>query len=297
MGVTVPNTVEGNSIVANVIIGDYADGDTLAWQFTGNISSDFRLSAFSGSSVYSHNGGAGTNITVTTTSSDIFQDTVTGAMEITDTTILGTAVGTSASFNFTDQSSVYNIIANPTTGGAVPNETITYTFGGTNIPDGEYYFYLEFNDINPNDFASGDAPRITPTETISAGSWSTGITTITCDSTEYIVGDRLIIEGVTPSAYNGGEDGSFVVTSKTVTTLSYTQTVSPGTFVSGGTVKSRIRPIAMSGNSGSTTLQFNGTPPSSQLAFIVHLATTNTSSPNDVAERCLKLLQALLRRL
>ena len=284
VGVTVPNTVEGNSIVANVIIGDYADGDTLAWQFTGNISSDFRLSAFSGSSVYSHNGGAGTNITVTTTSSDIFQDTVTGAMEITDTTILGTAVGTSASFNFTDQSSVYNIIANPTTGGAVPNETITYTFGGTNIPDGEYYFYLEFNDINPNDFASGDAPRITPTETISAGSWSTGITTITCDSTEYIVGDRLIIEGVTPSAYNGGEDGSFVVTSKTVTTLSYTQTVSPGTFVSGGTVKSRIRPIAMSGNSGSTTLQFNGTPPSSQLAFIVHLATTNTSSPNDVAE-------------
>ena len=284
VGVTVPNTVEGNSIVANVIIGDYADGDTLAWQFTGNISSDFRLSAFSGSSVYSHNGGAGTNITITTTSSDIFQDTVTGAMEITDTTILGTAVGTSASFNFTDQSSVYNIIANPTTGGAVPNETITYTFGGTNIPDGEYYFYLEFNDINPNDFASGDAPRITPTETISAGSWSTGITTITCDSTEYIVGDRLIIEGVTPSAYNGGEDGSFVVTSKTLTTLSYTQTVSPGTFVSGGTVKSRLRPIAMSGNSGSTTLQFNGTPPSSQLAFIVHLATTNTSSPNDVAE-------------
>lgn len=282
--VTVPSTIEGNSIVANVIIGDYAEGDTLAWQFTGNISSDFRLSDASGSSVYSHNGGSGINITIPTTSSDIFQGTVTGAMEITDTTILGTAVGTSASFNFTDQSSVYNIIANPTTGGAIPNETITYTFGGTNIPDGEYYFYVEFNDLNPNNFASGDAPRIIGSTAISAGSHSTGITTITCDTTEFVVGDRLIVDGVTPSDYNGGEDGSFVVTSKTATTLSYTQTVSPGTFVSGGTVTSRLRPIAMSGNSGSTTLQFNGTPPSSQLAFIVHLATTNTASPNDVAE-------------
>lgn len=68
-------------------------------------------------------------------------------------------------------------------------------------------------------------------KTITAGSWSSNITTVTAAGHGYTANDYILIAGATPAAYNG----YWKLTSVTTDTFNFTQYASPGTWSSGGT--------------------------------------------------------------
>jgi len=79
---------------------------------------------------------------------------------------------------------------------------------------------------------------------LNAGSWSGGTATLTTlgsggGAHNYVVGNIVKVQSVTPSGYNG----TYIITAvPTTTTFSYALTSNPGTYVSGGT--STIEPQA-----------------------------------------------------
>lgn len=89
-------------------------------------------------------------------------------------------------------------------------------------------YMLEFGNLYIR-FYQSDA-QVTESLSVTGGSHAAGTTTITIGAHSAVVGDRVVVAGVTPAGYNG----SFIVTAIGGTTLSYLQ-ADPGAFVSGGT--------------------------------------------------------------
>lgn len=174
INVTVPDTTEGTDISAVIVIGDYAEGDTLSWSVTGAAAADSRLSSNSGTETYNHNGGAGTIISVPTSSFTTFEGIVAGNFEVSDNNMISSPVGTD-SFNLIDEDPVYTLSASPA--GAGPNDTVTFTVGGTNLdPAQDYYFYIVLGDGTVTDFNPAPPPQISSRRLITAPSTSTTLT-------------------------------------------------------------------------------------------------------------------------
>jgi hypothetical protein len=68
--------------------------------------------------------------------------------------------------------------------------------------------------------------------TVSAATWTSSVATLTFTADHcFIVGDTVTVAGISPSGYNG----TFTITAKTSTTISYALASNPGSYTSGGT--------------------------------------------------------------
>jgi len=190
--VTADDVVEGTSIQANVVIGTYAEGDTLSWTITGDASSDSRVSNNSGTATYAHNSGSGITITVPTSALSTFQGITAGNFEVVDDSMISSPTGTD-SFNIVDEDPVYTLSASPA--GAGSNDTVTFTIGGTNIdPAQDYYFYVTLGDGNATDFVDSPLPESGTRRLISAPGTSTTLTYATLPADRFY--EALISETI-----------------------------------------------------------------------------------------------------
>jgi hypothetical protein len=84
----------------------------------------------------------------------------------------------------------------------------------------------------------GYAAGITTVISVTGGSWSNGVATLTFSLTNpqpFQIGDRVTISNVTPSGYNLG-GVSVVLTAATTTSISYPIVSDPGSWTSGGVI-------------------------------------------------------------
>jgi hypothetical protein len=77
-------------------------------------------------------------------------------------------------------------------------------------------------------------PAYAQSRTVTGATYSGGLVTLTIGSNNATVGGTIEVSGVSPAGYNG----SFLVYSKTSTSVSYGMLTNPGAYSSGGTVKS-----------------------------------------------------------
>jgi hypothetical protein len=84
----------------------------------------------------------------------------------------------------------------------------------------------------------GYAAGITTVISVTGGSWSNGVATLTFSLTNpqpFQIGDRVTISNVTPSGYNLG-GVSVILTAATTTSISYPIVSDPGSWTSGGVI-------------------------------------------------------------
>ncbi|MDB4343092.1 hypothetical protein OAA26_00045 [bacterium] len=127
------DVVEGSSFSTNVQIGAYAEGFTLNYTVTGALGSDPRVTSTSGTLTYGHNGGAGTFIPIQTTSSDDYNGSVAGNIQIELVFPSGGNATDSQSFNLIDGPEEYEMVVTPSFAGQ--GSTITYTINTKNVQD------------------------------------------------------------------------------------------------------------------------------------------------------------------
>ena len=172
--VAVSDFVEGNNLVANISSGTYNSEKTLKWQIE-NLA-DARFESVKGEVTLDTNGGG--TVTVPTTVDNAFQGSVSGTFRVYDSEFSPVVTGDDT-FNLTDAPAVYTLTADPVAGSA--SGTTTFTIGGTNIPDGDVFFYVDNASPNPtsdNDFNPDPPPRNTTrrTVTVSGGTATTDLT-------------------------------------------------------------------------------------------------------------------------
>ena len=146
LAVDVPDIVEGNPLVATITSGAYNIGNTVTWTVSGSMFSDARLAEKSGTVTFVSDGSGGAEAIVSTpvTSSDTVQGPVTGFFGVEDTNLNSEIPEAYAkgiqtdTFTVNDAAAVYTITTTPSI--ATEGDTVTYTVGGTNIPDGTVYF-------------------------------------------------------------------------------------------------------------------------------------------------------------
>jgi hypothetical protein len=146
LAVDVPDIVEGNPLVATITSGAYNIGNTVTWTVSGSMFSDARLAEKSGTVTFVSDGSGGAEAIVSTpvTSSDTVQGPVTGFFGVEDTNLNSEIPEAYANgiqtdtFTVNDAAAVYTITTTPSI--ATEGDTVTYTVGGTNIPDGTVYF-------------------------------------------------------------------------------------------------------------------------------------------------------------
>jgi hypothetical protein len=160
LAVDVPDIVEGNPLVATITSGAYNIGNTVTWTVSGSMFSDARLAEKSGTVTFVSDGSGGAQAIVSTpvTSSDTAQGPVTGFFGVEDTNLnsqIPTAYAQgiqSDAFTVNDAAAVYTITTTPSI--ATEGDTVTYTVGGTNIPDGTVYFGIANIDTTAADWTT-----------------------------------------------------------------------------------------------------------------------------------------------
>ena len=163
---TVNDVVEGSDLTASLEVDETTVGDTVNWSVTGAAGSDSRLLTTSGSFDIT-----GTNETYTlsnTTSLLTYQGPTAGTLSVT------TDIGfvSNDGFNILDQAPVYSITPSPAT--ASEGDTVAYEIGGTNIPDSDVEFYIDFGETNSADFVGTVPTSSSPlTVTMSSGTSAT----------------------------------------------------------------------------------------------------------------------------
>lgn len=162
----VNDVVEGSDLTASLEVDETTVGDTVNWTVTGAAGSDSRLLTTSGSFDIT-----GTNETYTlsnTTSLLTYQGPTAGTLSVT------TDIGfvSNDGFNILDQAPVYSITPSPTT--ASEGDTVAYEIGGTNIPDSDVEFYVDFGETDSADFVGTVPTSLSPlTVTMSGGTSAT----------------------------------------------------------------------------------------------------------------------------
>jgi hypothetical protein len=125
------NVIEGNLINAVITHDEFDIGKTINWEIQN---ADSRVTETSGSYVVT---STDQTIEVETILDPIYQGPIGMTFRVTDTSINWTADDT---FFLLDASPQYELTANPFIG--QEGDTITYTVGGTNIPDGSVWFWI-----------------------------------------------------------------------------------------------------------------------------------------------------------
>ena len=174
--VAVSDIQEGSNLSASITSGTYNADKTIKWQIEGAANADARFSSYKGE-VTLDGSGNGT-VTVPTTVDNDYQGSVAGTFKVYDSAFSPVVTGNDT-FNITDADAVYTLTASPAAGQA--SGTTTFTIGGTNIPDGDVYFYVDNAAPNPtsdNDFNPDPPPRdgSRRTVTVSGGTATTDLT-------------------------------------------------------------------------------------------------------------------------
>lgn len=163
---TVNDIVEGSDLTASLEVDETTVGDTVNWTVTGAAGSDSRLLTTSGS--FDITGTSETYTLSNTTSLLTYQGPTAGTLSVT--TDIG-FVGNDG-FNILDQAPVYSITPSPAT--ASEGDTVAYEIGGTNIPDSDVEFYVDFGETNSADFVGTVPTSSSPlTVTMSGGTSAT----------------------------------------------------------------------------------------------------------------------------
>ena len=155
---SVSNILEGESIVAQLEVDSTTIGETINWNITGSAESDSRVATNTGSFLI-------TDINEIYTLSETIGDTtyhgpVNGQVSFTSSI---SGFTDNDGFTILDQAPSYTITPSPLT--ASEGDSVSYTIGGTNIPDSDVNFYVSFGETNSADFV-GTVPTIGAPETV-----------------------------------------------------------------------------------------------------------------------------------
>jgi len=154
---TVDDPVEGNPLLASLSVDSTTIGDTVNWSVTGAAASDSRLLSSSGS--FTVTGVNDTYFLSNTTSLLTYQGPTAGTVSFTSD--LGFTANDT--FDILDQAPVYTIT--PSFAIATEGDSVSYEIGGTNIPDSDVNFYINFGETSAADFV-GTVPQSGSPDTI-----------------------------------------------------------------------------------------------------------------------------------
>ena len=177
--VTAPDVTEGNTTAFTLSSGTYFANLPVTYTITGDASTESprRLDNLTGQVILDGNGDG--TIEIDTEAFDNYNlpnGEVSGTIEVVES-VSGTSDTTT--FNILDAAPVYTLTANPSIAGE--GSTVTFTVGGTNIPDDDVFFYVDNSLPNPTsdaDFNPSPPPRSgsRTTVTMSGGSGTTDLT-------------------------------------------------------------------------------------------------------------------------
>jgi hypothetical protein len=154
---TVDDPVEGNPLLASLSVDSTTIGDTVNWSVTGAAASDSRLLSSSGS--FTITGANDTYLLSNTTSLLTYQGPTAGTVSFTSD--LGFT--DNDTFDILDQAPVYTIT--PSSLISTEGDSVSYEIGGTNIPDSDVNFYINFGETSAADFV-GTVPQSGSPDTI-----------------------------------------------------------------------------------------------------------------------------------
>lgn len=225
LSVSAPDITEGNNLVVTITVGSGTVGDVISWQITGDTSSLARLESTSGSVVMT---STSVNVTIATTADDTYYTSPANTLTFTATSPGG---GTTANDTFviTDLAAEYEITASPIN--ATEGDSVTFTIGGSNIPDGNVYFFITYDQTTSADFIVVP-PLSTSRETVVISGGSGSATAITFASN----GDTLD-EKFTVYAYDAPTGGNllasleYVIIGETYTLTASSASINEGQSV------------------------------------------------------------------
>lgn len=178
LNITAPDVTEGNTTAFTISSGTYFAGLPVTYTITGDAATEspLRLDNLTGQVILDGSGNG--TIEIDTEAFDDYNTggQVSGSIEVEESVSGTTDTDT---FNILDAAPAYTITANPGIAGA--GDTVTFTIGGTNIPDDDVFFYVDNSAPNPTsdgDFNPSPPPRSgsRTTVTISGGTGTTDLT-------------------------------------------------------------------------------------------------------------------------
>lgn len=168
---TVSDVVEGNNLIINVITNNYNIGKQLTYEITGDAATENprRLQSITGSfEVTSTNMQVAIPVSFTNEYNYAGNGQTSGTLTLTDPNITAAQITSTDTFNINDAPPVYVLSASISPG--VEGQTVTYQVGGSNIPNGSVYFYINGtnppNDADPNNDWTAVMPQAGSRETI-----------------------------------------------------------------------------------------------------------------------------------
>jgi len=172
---TIPNIVEGNALVVNVATNN-GPSEALFYEISGAAAAKFGTTQ-----IYSLYTGAQTSFSVnlgTSTTNNAHEGGLAGTVTLSRGGYVGSGgtLITTANFTVLDASAVYTLAASTTT----PTEggSINWTIGGSNIPNGTYYYRITdiFATTTTGSTASGSSIiNLSDTSGIAIGMRTNGI--------------------------------------------------------------------------------------------------------------------------
>lgn len=131
---------------------------------------------------------------------------------------------------------------------------------------------------------------------ITTATWAGGSATLTSNGHGFIVGDEIVVSGVTPSGYNTST--YFTVSAATTNTFSYSLASDPGAYSSGGSVSGYIyNNMNISWfTTGTQFTGFNDPPGTAYFKVVIDADVDNSFTNNPTAEQIYAWTQAQLRR-
>lgn len=147
--VTASNLVEGNNLLVSVECDSVQIGNSVEWSITGAASSDSRVPSTSGSFSLT---GINDQYTLLTTSVDpAYQGSVVGTVTVTSSEFYTPDITGNDTFTITDADPEYQLSVVPESG-ITFGDSAAFFVGGTNIPDGVVYYYIEDITTTGTDF-------------------------------------------------------------------------------------------------------------------------------------------------
>lgn len=265
---SVPNITEGQNIVATITVDPRSIGDIVDWSISGPGTG--RLEATVG------------EVTMTSASVDVIIETTADDTYYSPNTLTFTATspggGTVANdtFTITDLAPTYEVTASPETAG--PGDSVVFTLTGTNIPDGNVYFFVVYGTATSADFTatppltasretvamvsnSGSASSITFTNDLDASNESFTVFFYNAASGGTELGSlayTIVAESYTLTAsdtsLNEGDSVTYTFTGSDGTYYYWLTGVASADFTSGYASTAARQSFVVSGGSGTFTL-------------------------------------------
>lgn len=218
---------EGQTLSVDINCDSSAIGDSCTWVISGAAASDDRLTATSGGLTLSAASASYDLLTLLKDDSLNNGGSVSATITVTNGNY-GTPPTDNTTISILDSAASYTLTADPITAAEGDAETVTFTVGGTNIPDSDVEFYIVHGTTDNADFSV--TPPLTGTRETVTISGSTGSTTLT-------LVDNSETDDQSFTAYIASTSGTALAnTSFTITGITYTVTPSSTSLNEGSSV-------------------------------------------------------------